>query len=79
MCNNSSQGFQIAPQNFQSNNQPSALKKQLDALFELSVKQNQEITDLYSSYMHNNSSQGFQNNKNCDSIQNCNHFDYNPC
>jgi len=34
MCHNSSQGFQITPQNFQNNDQPSTFKTRMKSLLE---------------------------------------------
>ena len=66
-------------QNFQNDDQPSTLENSIEmisSLLELSTRKNQEINDLYNSYLCNNSSQGFQN---LNSIQNSNDYDYNLC
>jgi len=67
---NSTQEFQISPQNFQNNDQPSTFETRMKSLLEPFID---------NTFMNDNSSQGFQNNRNCDSFQNSNRFDYNPC
>jgi len=49
-----------APQNFQNNDEPIALDKQLESLLESSTQQNQKLSELCSSYKCNNSSKEFQ-------------------
>jgi len=47
-------------QNFQNNDEHSALDKQLEFLLESSIQQNQRLTELCNSYKCNNSSKEFQ-------------------
>jgi len=42
-----------APQNFQNNDEPTALDKQLESLLESSIQQNQKLTELCNSYKRN--------------------------
>jgi len=48
------------PQNFQDNDEPLSLEKQVESLLYLSIQQKQRITKLCNSYKCNNSSQEFQ-------------------
>jgi len=48
------------PQNFQNNDEPTAVDKQLESLLESSIQQNQKPTVLCNSYKCNNSSKEFQ-------------------
>jgi len=68
LCNNSRQGFQIALQNFQSNDQPSTFETWMESLLENIAQQNQRNIGLYNIFMCDNTIQGFQNNQNCDSF-----------
>jgi len=49
-----------APQNFQNNDKPTVLDKQLESLLESSIPQNKNQTKLCNSYKCNNSSKEFQ-------------------
>ena len=78
-CSNDSN---FASQTFQHNEQPSTLENSIqtiESLLEISTQQDQMLTNLCNSYLLNNSSQGFQNNRNFNSLQTSSDFNYNPC